>query len=285
MDWSIRRFASRTLEAWKQRFKEELETRRESPPPAPVAAAPVQLLAHPVAKGGSFQGALGRERFAAAEDLRSRLQGRFSGSSGPPERTAAESEAALEEAKSAANVGSNALNVLPVREAEALRTQALGSSTTRSVGGVVGVAGAVFGIVHHTRNFELSKVPDLALDAGNAVVGSSQSIAAAKETKALAASQTVDDAANAAGKIGTIARFGGLVTGVLAGGLEVFRGVQQDDNVKIAQGGVTIAGTVAGFAAVGAIGGPAGIAVGAAIGLATFGVRWGIGKYFGEKSA
>jgi hypothetical protein len=278
MDWSIRGIARRALEAWRQRF-DEVDQRPE-PPVTPITAAPLAVAAQP--KGGSFDGAPGRDRFAHAEELRARLQGAFDGPNADGQLTAAESEEALNGAKSATNVGSNALSVVPVRETEALRTQALGSSTTRSVGGIVGVAGGIAGIVRHTRNFELSKIPDLALDAGNTVVGSSQSVAAAKEAKALATSQTVDDAANAAGKVGAIARFGGLATGVLSGGLEVFRGVREDDNVKVAQGGVTIAGTVAGFAAVGAIGGPAGIAVGAGIGLATFGVRWGIGKLFGN---
>jgi hypothetical protein len=270
MEWSIKRFASRTLEAWKRLFEDGHEATRAPPDATPVAPTPLAI-ARPT--GGSLQGAPGRERFAHAEEMRSRLQGDF---------TAAEAEEALGGAKSAANMGSNAITVLPARETEALRTQALGSSTTRSVGGIAGVAAGLYGMVHHTRNFQLSNVPDLAVDAGTAVTGSSQSVAAVKEAKALADKVPVDDAANAAGKIGTVARFGGVVTGVLAGGLEVFRGVKQEDNVKIAQGGVTIAGTVAGFAAVGAIGGPAGIAVGAGIGLATFGVRWGIGKIFGK---
>src|SRR5688572_26383910 len=174
MDWSIKRFASRTLEAWKKLFDDQQEARPREPAAIPVAAAPLAV-ARPT--GGSFQGAPGRERFAHADELRSRLQGEF---------TAVESEQALEGAKSAANMGSNAINVVPMRETEALRTQALGSSTTRSVGGVAGVAAGLYGMAHHVRNFRVSHVPDLAIDAGNAVTGSSQSVAAVKEAKALA---------------------------------------------------------------------------------------------------
>jgi hypothetical protein len=64
--------------------------------------------------------------------------------------------------------------------------------------------------------------------------------------------------------------------GVVAGGIEVFQGIQNGNGWQIASGAVTAGAAVGGYLAVGAAagawGGPAGAAVGLAIGLAAFGV-------------
>jgi hypothetical protein len=64
--------------------------------------------------------------------------------------------------------------------------------------------------------------------------------------------------------------------GVVAGGIEIYQGIQNGNGWQIASGAVTAGAAVGGYLAVGAAagawGGPAGAAVGLAIGLAAFGV-------------
>jgi hypothetical protein len=163
---------------------------------------------------------------------------------------------------------------------KAFSAQRLGAAGGRSVMGLAGLAAASSAFIDDAHQFNFNKA-EVALDAGTAAVGGSQGVAAAKEASALKAGGSADEAADAAGKFGSFAKFGGLAIGVGLGGFDIYQGAKSGDKVKMAQGGVTIAGAVGTFAAIGAIGGLPGIAVGAGIGLLAFGINWGIGKLFG----
>src|SRR5207247_1009085 len=126
------------------------------------------------------------------------------------------------------------------RMSTAFRAQSAGLGSTKGLVGVAGLAASVFGLSGDLGDFN-RHTTQTALDAGNAAASGSDGIAAAKEVNALRSGATAEDAAAAAGRFATFAKFGGLATGVAGGGFQIVQGIRADDGVQIAQGGVTIA--------------------------------------------